>query len=80
MVIWRKISYNWRLVNNFVMQRFHPIIVLTFSCFCFGSEQNPFGILSFAAFLCPFCLFVCFFFRFCNTIVLVCFVPYIKLV
>ena len=28
MVIWRKISYNWRLVNNFVMQRFHPIFVL----------------------------------------------------
>ena len=27
MVIWRKISYNWRLVNNFVMQRFHLIIV-----------------------------------------------------
>ena len=23
MVIWQKISYNWRLVNNFVMQKFH---------------------------------------------------------
>ena len=28
MVIWRKIYYNWRLVNNFVMQKFHLIIVL----------------------------------------------------
>ena len=28
MVIWRKISYNWRLVNNFVMQKFHLIFVL----------------------------------------------------
>ena len=28
MVIWRKISYNWRLVNNFVMQKFHLIIAL----------------------------------------------------
>ena len=50
MVIWRKISYNWRLVNNFVMQKFHLIIVKLLFCLYFPGEHPRFG----AHDVCPF--------------------------